>query len=102
MKIIKHDLILRLLNIKEFYKQQYPTNYPNAHQEISELMNIKKMQLSLQEIINIQDILNNIEDGNNGQTGSSEDGTDGGGGTTIRGLRGKNDKRFKSPSMRKR
>lgn len=95
---ISANLMLRLLNIQEFFTHQSLMNYPNDHQKISELVNIKKHQLSLQEIIKNQDILNML-DKKEEESGGNEGG---GGGSTIRGLRGKNDKRFKSPTTMKR
>ena len=89
---ISANLMLRLLNIQEFFTHQSLMNYPNDHQKISELINIKKRQLSLQEIIKTQDILNMLDEKEE-ESGDNEGG--GGGGSTIRGLRGKNDKKFK-------
>ncbi len=96
--IISANLMLRLLNIQEFFAHQSLMNYPNDHQKISELINIKKRQLSLQEIIKTQDILNMLDE-NEEESGGNESG---GGGSTIKGLRGKNDKRFKNPTVKRR
>lgn len=88
-QMINNNLILRLLNIQEFYAHQYLNNFPNDHQKISELINIKKWQLSLQEMLKSQEEFNMVDKGEGG------DESGGGGGGTIRGLRGKNDQRFK-------
>lgn len=94
---ISANLMLRLLNIQEFFTHQSLMNHPNDHQKISELINIKKNQLSLQEIIKNQEILNILD--KKEESGGNEGG---GGGSTIRGLRGKNDQKFKSPTARKK
>ncbi|MGI9215291.1 MAG: hypothetical protein ACR2HS_06650 [Gammaproteobacteria bacterium] len=96
--IISANLMLRLLNIQEFFTHQSLMNYPNDHQKISELINIKNRQLSLQEIIKTQDILNMLDENEEGSGGNEG----GGGGSTIRGFRGKNDTRFKNPTVKRR
>lgn len=89
--LIDANLLLRLLNIQEFFTHQWLMFYPNDRQKIAELIKIKKQQLSLQDLIN--------------QQNQEEESGSGGGGGTIRGFRAKNDKniqdRHKSPSARR-
>lgn len=86
--IINANLLLRLLNIQEFFTHQWLMMYPNDNQKISELVNIKKRQLSLQELIMQQAIDKEGED------------SSGGGGGTIRGFRAKNDKNLRNSRRR--
>lgn len=76
MENINANLLLRLLDIQEFFAHQWLMAYPNDHQKLSDLINIRKQQLSLKELIKDKD---------------DDSGTGGGGGGTIKGLRAKDD-----------
>lgn len=80
MNTINHNLLLRLLDIQEFFAHQWLMAYPNDHQKLSDLINIRKQQLSLKELIKDKD-----DDSGTGGNGG------GGGGGTIKGLRAKDD-----------
>ena len=75
---ISSSLKLRLLDIQEFFTSQWLMSFPNDYQKLSELMNIRKQQISLKELVKDDD-----EDGS-GQAG-------GGGRGTVRGFRAKDD-----------
>ena len=51
MAIINNELMLRLLDINEFFTNQWLGSFPNDYQKVSELMKIKKQQLSLKELM---------------------------------------------------
>ena len=79
--IINDALLLRLLDIQEFFTHQWLMIYPNDHQKLAELVKIRKQQLSLREIIERQAKEEEEE----------EEGWAGGGGGTIKGFRAKDD-----------
>ena len=86
---INNELMLRLLDIQEFFTNQWLGAFPNDYQKLSELMNIKKQQLSLKELSDKED-----KDGD-GSGGS------GGGRGTIKGLRAKDDPNKRNPFSKK-
>ena len=52
---INTDLMLRLLDIQEFFTNQWLGSFPHDHQKLAELINIKKQQLSLKELAKKED-----------------------------------------------
>lgn len=78
--VTNNNLLLRLLNIQEFFTHQWLMSYPNDHQRLSELINIKKRQLSLKSLIENED----------------DDSGSGGGRGTIKGLRAKDDPKIRN------
>lgn len=89
MAIINNELMLRLLDINEFFTNQWLGSFPNDYQKVSELMKIKKQQLSLKELMEKED-----KEGD-GSSGS------GGGRGTIKGLRAKDDPNQRNPFSKK-
>jgi hypothetical protein len=81
---INNELMLRLLDIQEFFANQWMGAFSNDYKKISEqLKNIKKQQLSLREL--------SKED-------KDGEGSSGGGGRgTIKGLRAKDDPNKRNP-----
>jgi hypothetical protein len=77
MSVINDNLLLRLLDIQEFFTHQWLMMYPNDHQKLAELVNIRKKQVSLRDVMDKQ----LAEEGEGG----------GGGGGTIKGFRAKDD-----------
>ena len=88
MENINVNLMLRLLDIQEFFTHQWLMSYPNDHQKLSELINIRKTQLSLKELAT------DDEDDSSG-------GGSGGGRGTIKGLRAKDDPNIRNPLSRR-
>ncbi len=88
-QIIKTSLLLRLLDIQEFFTHQWLISNPNDNKKLSELINIRKKQLYLKELIIKED--------------DEFEGSAGGGRGTIKGLRAKDDPniRNKGNSARK-
>ena len=80
---INNELMLRLLDIQEFFTNQWLGSFPNDYQKLSELMNIKKQQLSLREL--------GDKESKDGEGSSS------GGRGTIKGLRAKDDPNKRNP-----
>ena len=80
---INTDLMLRLLDIQEFFTNQWLGSFPHDHQKLAELINRKKQQLSLKELAKKED-----EEG---------DGSAGGGRGTMKGLRAKDDPNKRNP-----
>jgi hypothetical protein len=76
MSIINDNLLLRLLDIQEFFTHQWLMMYPDDHQKLAELVNIRKKQISLRYTVEKQ---------------LAEEGEGGGGGGTIKGFRAKDD-----------
>ncbi len=83
MGIINAKLLLRFLNIQEFFAHQWLMSYPNDRQKFNDLIQIRQKQMSLKNLV-----LQQEED---------EGSADGGGGRgTIKGLRAKDDPNFRN------
>ena len=81
MSTINARLLLRFLNIQEFFAHQWLMSYPNDRQKFNDLIQIRQKQISLKNLVLQQE---------------EEEGSAGGGRGTIKGLRAKDDPNFRN------